>query len=256
MNKFEQVDVLDALQKIMKQHTAFYQSDFDIDKSILRRVALSDSKEDKTYLWMSRPSGTHCLRERDVLLKGTYQHNTFCFYAEQTTDKVLAYAVTLTGTEGSKLIGNLYELDYREHVRHVQQEALQADTVTLHYEYGERQQPAKQFIMTVFSGSSSGTRYSQTTLTRCMTFCSRKSANIMSFPKEICKAIFKRCGTARLRMKPKELRTLFKSWVRRTAPTKRILWWSCPRILWRWRQARSRIGFSPCCRINPCVCPA
>ena len=146
MNKFEQVDVLDALQKIMKQHTAFYQSDFDIDKSILRRAALSDSKEDKTYLWMSRPSGTHCLRERDVLLKDTYQHNTFCFYAEQTTDKVLAYAVTLTGTEGSKLIGNLYELDYREHVRHIQQEALQADTVTLHYEYGDRQQPAKQFI--------------------------------------------------------------------------------------------------------------
>ena len=146
MNKFEQVDVLDALQKIMKQHTAFYQSDFDIDKSILRRAALSGNQEDKTYLWMSRPSGTHCLRERDVFLKDTYHHNTFCFYAEQTTDKVLAYAVALTGTEGGKLIGNLYELDYREHAAHVRRDALQADMVTLHYEYGDRQQPAKQYI--------------------------------------------------------------------------------------------------------------
>lgn len=146
MNKFEQVDVLAALEKIMKQHTAFYQNDFDIDKSILNRAAQSDRPEDKTYLWMSRPSGTHCLRERDVFLKDTRQHNTFCFYAEQTRDKVLAYAVTLTGIEDGKLMGNLYELDYQEHAKRVRRESLPADTVTLNYEYGSRQQLAKQYI--------------------------------------------------------------------------------------------------------------
>ena len=34
MQKFENVDVLAVLEQIMRQHTAFYQNDFDIDKSI------------------------------------------------------------------------------------------------------------------------------------------------------------------------------------------------------------------------------
>ena len=37
------------------------------------------------------------------------QYNTFCFYAEQTRDKILAYAVELTGIEKGRVTGNLYE---------------------------------------------------------------------------------------------------------------------------------------------------
>ena len=66
MNKFENVDVLAALEQIMRQNTAFYQGDFEIDKEMLRQAAASDKAEDKTLLWMSRPSGTYCFRERDV----------------------------------------------------------------------------------------------------------------------------------------------------------------------------------------------
>ena len=51
-------------------NTAFYQNDFDIDKSIIHRDAASDQAVDKALLWMSRPSGTYCFRERDVFLKG------------------------------------------------------------------------------------------------------------------------------------------------------------------------------------------
>ena len=36
MQKFENVDILAALEQIMRQHTAFYQNDFDIDKDIIR----------------------------------------------------------------------------------------------------------------------------------------------------------------------------------------------------------------------------
>lgn len=43
MQKFENVDVLAALEQIMRQNTAFYQSDFDIDKDIIRRDAASES---------------------------------------------------------------------------------------------------------------------------------------------------------------------------------------------------------------------
>ena len=112
MNKFENVDVLAALEQIMCQNTAFYQDDFEIDKEMIRKAAASDKAEDKTLLWMSRPSGTYCFRERDVFLKDTRQHNTWRFYGEQTRDKILAYAVELTGTKEDTIRGNLYELEY------------------------------------------------------------------------------------------------------------------------------------------------
>ena len=70
-------------------------------------------------MWMSRPSGTYCFRERNVFLKGTRQHNTWKFYGEQTRDKILAYAVELTGTQGGTIRGNLYELDYQQHFRRI-----------------------------------------------------------------------------------------------------------------------------------------
>ena len=90
LQKFENVDVIASLEAIMKQNTAFYQSDFDIDKQILRKAAVSLIPEDKRLLWFSRPSGTCCFRERDVFLKDTRQHNTWRFYGEQTHDTILA----------------------------------------------------------------------------------------------------------------------------------------------------------------------
>ena len=60
LQKFENVDVIASLEAIMKQNTAFYQSDFDIDKQILRKAAVSLIPEDKRLLWFSRPSGTCC----------------------------------------------------------------------------------------------------------------------------------------------------------------------------------------------------
>lgn len=149
MNKFENVDVLAALEQIMCQNTAFYQDDFEIDKEMIRKAAASDKAEDKTLLWMSRPSGTYCFRERDVFLKDTRQYNTWKFYGEQTRDHVLAYAVELTGKVGGKIRGTLYELDYQQHFRHVIAEAVKADNLILHYEKGDKEQPAAQY----FNGS-------------------------------------------------------------------------------------------------------
>ena len=146
MNKFEDVDVITSLEAIMKQNTAFYQNDFDLDRNILQKAAASPTAEDRRLLWFSRPSGTSCFRERDVFLKGTRQHNTWRFYGEQTRDKVLAYAVELTGKENGIIKGNLYELDYPQHFRHVKEQALPADNYTLLYEHGERVQPAGQYL--------------------------------------------------------------------------------------------------------------
>ena len=145
-SKFENMDLFASLEAIMKQNTGFYQSDLDIDKEIIAKAAASPHREDKTLLWFCRPSGTHCFRERDVFLQDTRQHNTWRFYGEQTRDRILAYAVELTGTQGGTIRGNLYELDYPQHFRHVAAEAVQADTIILHYEKGDREQPAKLYF--------------------------------------------------------------------------------------------------------------
>ena len=149
LSKFEDMDVFASLHAIMKQNTGFYKSDFEIDKKIIHEAAASPDCEDRTLLWLSRPSGTHCFRERDVFLKDTAPHNTWRFHKEQTRDRILAYAVELTGIENGKIKGNLYELDYATHFRHVREQALPADIVTLFYERGERSQPTGKY----FSGS-------------------------------------------------------------------------------------------------------
>lgn len=141
MNKFENVDVLASLQQIMQQNTAFFQNDFDIDRDILTRAAKSKNPEDKIYLWFSRPNGTHCLRERDVFLRGTREHNTFRFYHEQTKDRVLAYAVVLSGVESAKVKGSIYELDYAAKAELAIQTALRTDNNRLIYERGTRELP-------------------------------------------------------------------------------------------------------------------
>lgn len=49
MNRFENVDVLAALDQLMRQNTAFYRNDFEIDKEIIGRAAASDKAEDVLY---------------------------------------------------------------------------------------------------------------------------------------------------------------------------------------------------------------
>ena len=144
-NKFENVDVLASLNAILKQNTGFFQSDFDIDREIIAKAAASASKEDKTLLWFCRPSGTHCFRERDVFLKDTAPHNTWRFYMEQTSDRILAYAIELTDREHGKIKGNLYELDYSRHYERVKEKGLPADTVKLIYERGEHMLATKLY---------------------------------------------------------------------------------------------------------------
>ena len=119
MQKFENMDVIAALEAIMHQNTAYYQSDFAYDIKMLREAARSDQPEDKLLLWLSRPSGTFCFRERDVLLKDTQAYNTWKFCGEQTHDRILAYAVELTGAANGTVQGNLYELDYQQHFQHI-----------------------------------------------------------------------------------------------------------------------------------------
>ena len=79
-------------------------------------------------------------------LTAEIEHNTWRFYREQTSDRILAYAIELTGTEHGKIKGNLYELDYARHYERVKDKELVADTVRLIYEHGTRDIPAGQYF--------------------------------------------------------------------------------------------------------------
>ena len=207
-SRFENVDLFASLEAIMKQNTGFYQSDLEIDKEIIAKAAASPHREDKTLLWFCRPSGTHCFRERDVFLKDTAPHNTWRFYMEQTSDRVLAYAIELTGKERGKIKGNLYELDYSRHYERVKEKELPADTVKLFYERGERVQKAGRY----FDGTPDPDSFSTaipimsleslnalkpypTTRTRCNRSYRKNGAAGSSFRREISRRISPHCGT-------------------------------------------------------------
>ena len=146
MQKFENVDILACLDAVMKQNTGFYQSDFEIDKKIIHEAAASSDREDKT-LFLALPS------VRDALLPGArrfsqrhppIQHMEVPRGADTRPHPCLRRGAD--GQERGKIRGNLYELDYAAHFRHVREQALPADTVTLFYERGERSQPTNRYL--------------------------------------------------------------------------------------------------------------
>ena len=82
-----------------------------------------------------------------VLFLGGKESSTLKEISETLgSDRVLAYAIELTGKERGKIKGNLYELDYSKHYERVKEKELPADTVKLIYEHGERVQEAGRYF--------------------------------------------------------------------------------------------------------------
>lgn len=95
--KFSNVDILSFMGNVVQKHTKHYQSDFETDRKILTEAADRQEQQDKTFIWLCRTAGTWLLLERNTFLKDTREFNTFSFYAEQTSDLILAYVVEITG---------------------------------------------------------------------------------------------------------------------------------------------------------------
>lgn len=132
--KFENIDLIDALRRIMDIHTENYKEDFEMDSKLLRELAASDSPADKQLLWMSRPNGTYLLREREVHIEGTFENRTWNFYYEQTNDPILTYAVEITGIEDGIVKGNLVELDYALHADRLKNLTVTIDKVAVTFD--------------------------------------------------------------------------------------------------------------------------
>lgn len=134
--RFEGVDILDALGQIMELHTQHFKQDFDLDKELIPKLAVSADPEDRRLLWMSRPCGTYTLRERETYLDGSYENSVWKYYHEQSKDPVLAYALSIKGIQDGKVMGNIYPLDYPAHVERVKLLTCPIEKVTVTFEDG------------------------------------------------------------------------------------------------------------------------
>ena len=135
MRKYENVDIIASLGAVMELNTEHYKSDFNYDMEMFMEAAQHPTKENTHLLWLSRHCGTECFRERDAYLKESQAHHTWTFHAT-TGDSILAYAVEITGLQDGKVMGNLFELDYRQHVTKLEQQALPIQEVSLKFEDG------------------------------------------------------------------------------------------------------------------------
>lgn len=127
--KFECVDIIDIMGRVLDVHTEHYRSDFDIDKKILWSASAKEERQDRTYVWMCRKSGTWLLRERDVYIRDTRENNTFRYYLEQTSEPVILLIVEVTGYTAHTVIGNLYTADYKGYYDHVMKEMLPVESI-------------------------------------------------------------------------------------------------------------------------------
>ena len=128
MKKFENVNVIDALQKIMSHNTRFYQSDFRYDIRTLADAAEYRSAN-KSFLWITRDAGTWCLPVRDVYMENTQPHNTWIY--ERSDKSAKAFWVDVFQREGDQVLGNIYEIDYPELTEHVKQNSVKPTEVEI-----------------------------------------------------------------------------------------------------------------------------
>lgn len=129
------IDLIPFLARVMEVNTRAYRSDFSDDVEKLTRATQEPNMEDRVFYWMSRPTGTWCVKEREAFLRGTGAHTIWTHYADQP-EGIKAYRVTVTGRENGRIVGSVVPLDYREQVRRVQSHALTAFTMTIQYESG------------------------------------------------------------------------------------------------------------------------
>jgi hypothetical protein len=147
MRKYENVDIVAALGAVVELNTEHYKGDFKYDIEMFKEAAKHPDGDNNRLLWFSRHSGTHCLQEREVYIRDTSAFNTWNAYGKLlgspdfyrpviVEDRILAYAVNITGVEKGRIKGDLYELDYRDHIRQLDKLALPLHTVTAVYKDG------------------------------------------------------------------------------------------------------------------------
>lgn len=127
--RFENVNVIETLRKIMLHNTEHYQSDFEYDIARLQKAA-EDSRGSRNFLWLSRGFGTWCFEERDVYIRNTHAFNTWD-YNKFSNENVKAFAVEIEALQDKAVIGHVFELDYKAHIEDVRKSCFNAQSIVV-----------------------------------------------------------------------------------------------------------------------------
>lgn len=131
------VDIIQFLRSVVEENTVAYKDDFLMDVNMLFSAAGKPRIEDRTYLWMSRPQGTWCEREREVFLQGTSEHSVWTYY-DTDNEKFRAYRIVINAERGGVLYGDIYPIDYPAQIERIRRAALPVHHVTGEYGDGEK----------------------------------------------------------------------------------------------------------------------
>lgn len=101
--KFMNLNLLDAMQKIVNRNNIAYKGDLRYDREMMEKDAVKGRPQ--TYIWMSRKLGTQIQDVNDFLMKDCHS-SVECFLHK--SDCPLVFVVEVTDKEA--LTGNLYEL--------------------------------------------------------------------------------------------------------------------------------------------------
>lgn len=132
LTRFENVNVIETLRKIMQHNTEHYQSDFEYDIASLQKAA-EDSRGSRRFLWLSRGCGTWCFKERDVYIRNTDAFNTWAYNNHSNENKT--FAVEIEALQGKAVMGHVYELDYKAHIEDVHNNCFNAQAVEVTFKH-------------------------------------------------------------------------------------------------------------------------
>ena len=88
----KEIDLLSFLSRVTEKNTKHYRSDFLYDSRKLQEAAQAAAPEERCFFWMSRPSGTWCVLEREAFIRGSSAHNIWTHYADEP-EGIIAYRV-------------------------------------------------------------------------------------------------------------------------------------------------------------------
>lgn len=132
--KFENVDILETLNRILLKNTVHYRKDFEYDKETIIEASESERADDKTLIWMCRPCGTYCFRESDIFKKGISANVIWAYYRDFEPDGILAFAIELKNKQAETIIGDVYPIDFLMHAELVKQKAVLVKEVEIIFE--------------------------------------------------------------------------------------------------------------------------
>lgn len=131
----KRIDLLDYLSRVVLENTHAYQDDFQYDVQKIVGSVRESNMEDRTFYWMSRPSGTWCVKERGVFLRESEGHSIWTHY-ESVADEIRAFRIVVTGLRDGIVVGDIHPLNYKEQVQRIKQAALPIATVEITYPSG------------------------------------------------------------------------------------------------------------------------